>query len=176
MLSSSHDDVLTCCESVHASELDWCEVWTTVCWCIDVSCCQWRDRVDDWCNLWLTTIPIQLLKLQLLLPWFVASTSCSSLVIGRSRWCRTRGWRRWRARRVVEGTDSWMRIRRVVIEHPRVIITIGCSIATLLHLIILKHESVPSTTLLALHRLHPLLRHPLLLLMTKELHTYGIMI
>ena len=41
---------------------------------------------------------------------------------------------------------------------------------------ILKHESVPSTTLLALHRLHPLLLHHLLLLMTKEVHTYGITI
>ena len=30
-----------------------------------------------------------------------------------------------------------------------------------------------STTLLSFHRLHPLLLHPLLLLMTKELHTYG---
>ena len=40
----------------------------------------------------------------------------------------------------------------------------------------LKHESVPSTTLLALHRLHPLLLHPLLLLMSNELHTYGITI
>ena len=42
--------------------------------------------------------------------------------------------------------------------------------------IILKHESVPSTTRLALHRLHHLLLQPLLLLMTKELHTYGITI
>ena len=105
MLSSSHNDVLTCCESVHASELDWCEVWTIVCWCIVVSCCRWRYRSGDWCSLWLITIPIQLLKLELLLPWFVASSSCSSLVIGRSRGCRSRGWRRWRARRVVEGID-----------------------------------------------------------------------
>ena len=36
---------------------------------------------------------------------------------------------------------------------------------------ILTRKSVPSTTLLALHRLHPLLLHPLLLLMTKVLHT-----
>ena len=52
---------------------------------------------------------------------------------------------------------------------PIVIITLGCSITTLLHLIILKHESVPSTTHLALHRLNPLLLHPLLLPMTNEL-------
>ena len=52
---------------------------------------------------------------------------------------------------------------------PLVIIILGCSITTILHLIILKHESVPSTTLLALHRLHPLLLHHLLLLMTNEL-------
>ena len=52
---------------------------------------------------------------------------------------------------------------------PIVIVTLGCSITTLLHLIILKHESVTSTTL---HRLHPLLLHPLLLLMTKELHIW----
>ena len=71
MLSSSHDDVLTSCESVHASELDWCEIWTIVCWCYVVSCCRWSDRVGDWCRLWLTTIPIQLLKLELLLLWFV---------------------------------------------------------------------------------------------------------
>ena len=59
---------------------------------------------------------------------------------------------------------------------PIVIITLGCSIITLLHLIILKHESEPSTTPLALHRLHPLLLHHLHLLSTKELHTYGITI
>ena len=46
---------------------------------------------------------------------------------------------------------------------PIVIITLGCSITTFLHLIILKHESIPSITLLAVHRLHPLLLHPLLL-------------
>ena len=44
------------------------------------------------------------------------------------------------------------------------------------YLIILKHESVPSTTHLALHRLHPLLLHHLLLHMSNELHTYGITI
>ena len=59
---------------------------------------------------------------------------------------------------------------------PIVIVTLGCSIITLLHLIILKHESVPSTTHLALHRPHPLLLHHLLLLMSNELHTYGITI
>ena len=52
---------------------------------------------------------------------------------------------------------------------PIVIITLGCSMTTLLHLIILKHESVPSTTLLALHLLNPLLINSLLLLMTNEL-------
>ena len=54
-----------------------------------------------------------------------------------------------------------------------VIIILGCSITTLLHLLIHKHESVPSTTLLALHRLHPLLIPPLLLLMVNALHIYG---
>ena len=57
----------------------------------------------------------------------------------------------------------------IIMHSPIVIITLGCSITTLLHLIILKHESVPSTTLLALHRLHPQLLHPLLLLLTNEL-------
>ena len=52
---------------------------------------------------------------------------------------------------------------------PLVIIILGCSITILLHLRIHKHESVPSTTLLALHRLHLLLRHPMLQLMTNEL-------
>ena len=59
---------------------------------------------------------------------------------------------------------------------PIVIITLRCSTTTLLHLLIHKRESVPSTTHLALHRLHPLLLHPMLLLMTNELHTYGITI
>ena len=44
---------------------------------------------------------------------------------------------------------------------------------TLLHQLIHKHESVHSTTLLALHRLHPLLLPPMLLLMIKTLQTYG---
>ena len=70
MLSSSRDDIMTCCESVHALELDWCEIWTIVCWCIVVSCCRWRDRIGDWCRFWLTTNPIQLWILLLLLPWF----------------------------------------------------------------------------------------------------------
>ena len=56
---------------------------------------------------------------------------------------------------------------------PLVIIILGCSITTLLHLIIHRHESVPSTNLLALHRLHLLLLHPMLLLMINELHIYG---
>ena len=52
---------------------------------------------------------------------------------------------------------------------PLVIMILGCSITTLLHLIIHKHESEPSTTPLALHRLHLLLLLPLLLLMTNAL-------
>ena len=56
---------------------------------------------------------------------------------------------------------------------PLVIIILGCSITTILHLIVHKHESLPLTTLLALHRLHLLLLHPMLLLKTKELHIYG---
>ena len=51
---------------------------------------------------------------------------------------------------------------------PLVIIILVCSITTLLQLLIHKHESVPSTALLA-HRLHPLLLPPLLLLMINEL-------
>ena len=56
---------------------------------------------------------------------------------------------------------------------PLVIIILECSITTLLHLIIHKHESVPSTILLALHRLHLLLLPLLLLLMINALHIYG---
>ena len=52
---------------------------------------------------------------------------------------------------------------------PIVIVTLRCSIITLLHIIILKHESVPSTTHLALHHLHPLLLHHILLHMSNEL-------
>ena len=48
-----------------------------------------------------------------------------------------------------------------------VIIILGYSITNPLHLLIHKRECVPSTTLLALHRLHPLLLPPLLLLMIR---------
>ena len=56
---------------------------------------------------------------------------------------------------------------------PHVIIILGFAITTLLHQIIHKHESVPSSTLLALHRFHPLLLSPLLLLMINALQIYG---
>ena len=57
----------------------------------------------------------------------------SALIISRSRWGGSREWRRWRARRVVEGKDSWLwisRCRRVVVEHPRNIIMSGGYIIT----------------------------------------------
>ena len=54
-----------------------------------------------------------------------------------------------------------------------VIIILGCSTTTLLHLPIYKHKSVPSTSLLALHRLHSLLPPHLFLLMIKSLLISG---
>ena len=53
------------------------------------------------------------------------------------------------------------------------IIILGCSTTTLRHLLIHNHESLPSTTLLALHRLHPLLPPHLLRLMINALLIYG---
>ena len=64
---------------------------------------------------------------------------CSSLVISRSVGWRSKRWRRWRARRVIEGTHSclWIsRCRRVVIEHPRIIITSGEYIFTYYYLLL----------------------------------------
>ena len=44
--------------------------------------------------------------LRMWLQYIVAPYMCSALIISRSRWGRSRGWRRWRASRVVKGTDS----------------------------------------------------------------------